>query len=123
VYTVTDASGNQNSCSFTVTNNSVPAANCTNNNPVLYFGYSGDQTATITATPTTGTGPFKVKITMNRPLLCNQVNDAGDEIWTTGADSGTTINNACPANPGSPTLAPVSTKTITSGSYSCNSYP
>jgi hypothetical protein len=117
-YTVTDASGNQNSCSFTVTNNATPTATCTNNNPVLYFGYSGDQTAIITATPTTGTAPFTVKITMNRPLLCNQVNDAGDEVWTTGFDGGITINNACPANPGSLTLAPVSTNTITSGSYS-----
>ncbi|CAN5779971.1 hypothetical protein BH10BAC3_BH10BAC3_01050 [soil metagenome] len=115
--TATDASGNQNSCSFTVTKTSTPVENCTNNNPVLYFGYSGDQAATITATPATGVGPYTVKITMNRPLLCNQVNDAGDEVWTTGSGGGTTINNTCPANPGLATLAPVSTKTISSGSY------
>jgi hypothetical protein len=111
-YTVTDASGNQNSCSFTVTKTGSSIENCTNNNPVLYYGYSGDQAATITATPATGVGPYTVKITMNRPLLCNQVNDAGDEIWTTGSNGGTTTNSTCPA-----TLAPVSTKTISSGSY------
>jgi hypothetical protein len=114
-YTVTDASGNQNSCSFTVTNNNSSVASCTNSNSVLYFGYAGDQTATITATPTTGTGPYTISFTMSRPLLCNQVNDAGDELWTTGGDGGTTINNICPVSPG---LYPVSTKTIVSGSYS-----
>jgi hypothetical protein len=54
---------------------------------------------------------------VNRPLKCNQVNDAGDEVWM-GGSGGTTINNGCPVYPGLATSAPVSTKTISSGLYS-----
>jgi hypothetical protein len=93
------------------------SATCSANNPELYFGYSGDQTSTITVTPSGGVAPYTVSIKMNRPLKCNQVNDAGDEIWT-GGSGGTTTNNGCPAYPGLATLAPVSTKTISSGTYS-----
>jgi hypothetical protein len=89
---------------------------CSSNNPELYFGYSGDQTSTITVTPSGGVAPYTVSITMNRPLKCNQVIDAGDEVWT-GGSSGNTINNGCPVYPGLATLAPISTKTISSGSY------
>src|ERR1019366_3943584 len=70
VWTVTDAAGNTNSCTYTVTVNSNLAVSCTNNNSVLYFGYAGDQTVTVTGTPSGGTGPYNVSITMNRPLMC-----------------------------------------------------
>ena len=119
-YKVTDASGNYASCSFTVTRGSASTLTATCNpnttDNTLYFGYSGDQTETITVTPSGGVAPYTVQIKLSRPLLCNQVNDAGDEVWTAAA-GGSTINNTCPANPGSATLPPVSIKTISSGSY------
>jgi hypothetical protein len=102
--------------SVTITAPAALVATCSNNNNALYFGYSGDQTSTVTVAPSGGVGPYTVKITMNRPLLCNQINDAGDESWT--GSGGTTINNTCPANPGLATLVPSSTNTISSGSYS-----
>jgi len=47
---------------------------------------------------------------MCRPLICNRVNDAGDEKYT--ATGGTTTNGTCPAYPASGTSAsPVSTIT------------
>lgn len=120
-----DACGNQSvPCSFTVTVANTLTATCTTTNTEMYFGYPGDQTAVVTATASGGTGPYTIRLTMKkienniayeRPLLCNQVNDAGDEKWIPGA-GGTTVNNTCPAHPGLATLAPVSTKT------NCTSY-
>jgi hypothetical protein len=50
---------------------------------------------------------------MNRNMICNYINDAGDEAWK--ASGGTTTNNVC----GSITGHPVSTATISvGGSYS-----
>src|SRR6266498_4261109 len=64
----------------------------------------------VTFTASNGTAPYKsISITMNRPLKCNQINDAGDEVWAPGS-GGSTINNGCPASPGLAILAPVSTK-------------
>lgn len=119
-YTATDAAGNQQSCSFTVTKADVVTVSGSNSNPRLYFGYAGDQSATISATATGGgVGPYTISITMSRPLKCNYINDAGDESWTS---AGSTINNSCSANPGLATLAPVSTFTNVSegGSLSVN---
>jgi hypothetical protein len=115
---VKDANGcTSGATSVTITAPAALTAVCSNNNSALFYGYSGDQTSTITVTPSGGTAPYKVTITMNRPMLCNQVNDAGDESWV-GGSGGTTINNSCPANPALATLAPSTTKTISSGSYS-----
>ena len=80
-----------------------------NKNPHLFYRYSGDQVDTIVVTPSGGTGPYTVSVTMNRKMLCNYINDAGDEAWKTS--SGTTTNNVC----GSITGPPVSTATITAG--------
>jgi Secretion system C-terminal sorting domain len=93
---------------------------CTNSNNTLYFGYSGDQTTNITGRATGGTAPYSISITMNRPLKCNFINDAGDEKWI--VSGGTTLNNTCPSNPGLATTAPVSTRTniAAGGSYAVN---
>jgi Fe-S cluster biogenesis protein NfuA len=90
---------------------------CSNSNPVLYFGYPGDQTSTVKVIASGGTAPYTVSITMNRPLNCNVVTSSGDELWV--AASGTSTNNVCPAS-GSNALPPVSTGTIAApgGSYS-----
>jgi hypothetical protein len=103
-------------CTFTVTVNNTLTVTCGNTNPYLYFGYTGDQTSTISGTPSGGTGPYTVSITMNRTLLCNQVNTSGDEIWTAG--SGATSNGyvTCPSS-GNPAGNPQSQKTISSGNY------
>jgi hypothetical protein len=87
--------------------------NCGNNNPILYFGYTGDQSTTISGTPTGGTGPYTVSITMSRPLICNSVNSTGDEIFTPAGATSTT-NNTCPTT-GSNTEAPVTSKTVAAG--------
>lgn len=94
-------------------------ATCSNNNSSLYFGYSGDQTATIKAIPTGGVAPYTVTITMNRPLKCNIITSSGDELWT--GIGGTSVNNVCPSS-GPGLLPPVSTGTVTvsGGFYSVN---
>lgn len=107
-----------NSCRK-VTVGSAIVATCSNNNPALYFGYPGDQTATIKAKATVGTAPYTISITMNRPLNCNVITSSGDELWT--ASGGTSVNNVCPGS-GPGLLPPVSTGTgIASGvDYSVN---
>src|SRR6266487_7047344 len=80
------------------------------------FGCSGDQSETIVVTSLGGVTPYKIEITMNRPLLCNQINDAGDEIWT--SSGGTTVNNGCPVYPNLAALSPISPQTVSSGSFS-----
>jgi hypothetical protein len=93
-------------------------ATCSNNNSSLYFGYSGDQTATIKAIATGGVAPYTVSITMNRPLNCNIITSSGDELWT--GIGGTSINNICPVTGSG--LTPVSTGIVTfsGGFYSVN---
>jgi hypothetical protein len=87
-------------------------ATVVNKNPHLYYGYSGDQADTIVVTPSGGTGPYTVSVTMNRNMICNYINDAGDEAWkASGGTGGTTTNNVC----GSITGHPVSTATISAG--------
>jgi len=109
-------------CNFKVTVTSTLSASASTNNPVLYFGYNADQTATITGTASGGTGPYTIKIAMSRSLLCNQVTSAGDEIWAPGAN---TLNSAgvstCPLS-GTPAIGsePSSTSTAVSSSYSVN---
>ncbi|CAN5738273.1 hypothetical protein BH10BAC2_BH10BAC2_35130 [soil metagenome] len=115
-YTVTDANGCTVTVSGTISQPPALVADCLINNTELYFGYTGDQTATFSVSPSGGTGPYTVSITMNRALLCNQVNDAGDEVWNGGA-GGTTTGNTCLAFPSTTSSTPVSTKTINTGSY------
>ena len=94
----TDACGNSSSCSFTVTVNKTLDMVLTNSNPQLYYGYTLDQSTVISAKPTGGVGPYKVVITMNRPLGCNAVNSAGDEIWLGGTGTSTSTGTTCPAS-------------------------
>ncbi len=117
-YIVTDA----NNCTATTTGTiGQPAAlvaTCSNNNSSLYFGYPGDQSATIKAIATGGVAPYTVSITMNRALNCNVITSTGDELWS--GVGGTSVNNVCPAT--GPGLIPVSTITgLASGvEYSVN---
>jgi hypothetical protein len=76
-------------------------------NPQLYYGLSIDQQATVTTTPTGGTGPYTIEYTLSRPLICNM--NGGSETWT--GSSGTSTGNVCPST------TPVSTATSVS-SYS-----
>ncbi len=109
-FTVGDADGCSTTTTITITQPTTLVITPSSNNPNLYFGYTGDQTAMVTFTASNGTAPYKsISITMNRPLKCNQINDAGDEVWAPGS-GGSTINNGCPASPGLAILAPVSTK-------------
>jgi len=112
-FTVTDANGCTANTSVTITQPEALVATCSSNNYVLYFGYTGDQTATIKATPSGGVAPYTVSFTMNRPLNCNVITSSGDEVWT-GA-SGTTINNTCPSS--GPGLIPVSTGVVMAGGF------
>ncbi len=121
-YTVHDA----NNCA--ATSNSVTAGSplsinphCSINNPQLYFGYTGDQSATVKSAPTGGVGPYTITIKMTRPLLCNQITSAGDEIWTPGANTNSSTGIVtCPTS-GGPTVGsePSSTSNPVS-SYSVN---
>jgi hypothetical protein len=121
-FTVTDANGCTTVTTISITQPPALTAACTNNNAVLYFGYAGDQTSTITVKPSGGVGPYKVAITMIRPLKCNVINSSGDEIWTPGASTSSNTNITCPSS-GSSLANPisVSASTITAvGGYSIN---
>ncbi|HYV94116.1 MAG TPA: MopE-related protein [Chitinophagales bacterium] len=88
-----------------------------------YYGYSGGQTITRTAAVTGGTGTLTYTWTLftypgtpvARPLMCNNINNAGDESFYISNSNGNNIcntsgatctNNTCPSS-GSPTSAPV----------------
>jgi hypothetical protein len=131
--TATDACGNSSQCSFTVTVASTLSVTITSNKTNVYFGAPGDQTATITATPSGGTAPYKIKITMqNSPsypappsaqrvggrLICDFINNNGDETWTPGANTNSLLSTGitCATN----TVTASSTSNAISGSYSVN---
>jgi hypothetical protein len=84
----------------------------------LYFGLSIDQTTTFKVSPTGGTGPYAVKISINRNLLCNQVNGAGDETWVSTSSGGTRkdTNSVCSTTLNSGFTRTVNTA-IASGGY------
>ncbi|MCG2612307.1 T9SS type A sorting domain-containing protein, partial [Flavobacterium sp. SM15] len=108
-FTVSDANGCSVIVSGTVTQPQALSASCSSNNNSIYFGYSGDQTAIVTVNPSGGVGPYTVSLTMNRPLLCNQITSSGDETWFPGAK--TASSNAhvvCPGS-GGPSSNPSST--------------
>ena len=113
-YKATDVGGNIANCSFTVTRKAELLAACSTNNPTIYFGYSGDQTAIISVAISGGAGPYTVVATMNRPLKCNIVTLAGDELWIPGAGTVTSsnVNTVCPSSGAG--LIPSSTGNVTS---------
>ena len=121
-FTVADANGCTKTTTGTLTQPAALTATITNDNPVLYFGYSLDQSAIINVKPSGGTPPYKVSYTMNRPINCNLINSTGDEIWTPGANTSTNQYTTCPSS-GSSLGNPVSTSntSITSATgYSLN---
>jgi hypothetical protein len=91
-------------------------ATFTTSNDWLYFGYSGDQTAIIKATPSGGTGPYTVSISMNRPLICNAISSSGNETWVNGSGTTSFYNLTCPTT-GSITGLPTATGNVPSGGY------
>ncbi|KGO82073.1 hypothetical protein Q762_05085, partial [Flavobacterium cauense R2A-7] len=96
-------------CTKIINEPALLSASCTNTNSVLYFGYTGDQTSTITVNPSGGVGPYTVSITMNRPLMCNVITNSGDEIWTPGANTMTSSNT--------------NVTCVTSGAFGANQKP
>jgi hypothetical protein len=118
-YQAMDGAGNTSTCSFTVTRTGGVTATCNTNNNALYYGFSGDQTATVSYYPSGGVAPYTVKITMNRNIICNYINNAGDEVWN--GVGGSTTGNTCPSS-GNGTTTPLSTGTgiAAGGSYSVN---
>jgi len=105
-YSITDA----NSCgpltgTINVTQPTPLVATAATNNAFLYYGYTGDQTATITGSASGGVGPYTIKISMNRVLLCNQITSSGDELWNPSTPGGVTVTSggitSCPLS-GSP---------------------
>jgi hypothetical protein len=132
-YTATDAGGNKTSCSFTVTRDKKLSATISTNNSTLYFGYSGDQRATITATPSGGTAPYIIKIMMqngattaiapaaqrvNGKLICGFINSAGNEAWTPGLNTNTNVGVSTGITCATATDNTSSTSNPTSGIYS-----
>jgi hypothetical protein len=91
----TDASGNQATCSFNVIRATALQTTASTSNPHLYFGAPGIQAATISTNVSGGTGPYTVSVTMNRAMMFNYINDAGDEVWT--GLGGTSANTTDPA--------------------------
>jgi hypothetical protein len=101
-YTATDIGGNKTSCSFTVTRAPALYATITPDslNNHLFYGYSGDQTFNMKVAPKGGTGLYTVSIAMDRKLICNFINGAGDESWSSTSSGGTKTDlyNTCGTN-------------------------
>ena len=89
-FMATDGAGNTASCSFTVTVTTSLTVNAGIDEQTFY-GYSGDQTVTHTASASGGDGGYTYAWSLDRPLLCDLVNSAGDESFTAGA----CVNNTC----------------------------
>ncbi|MBN9349895.1 MAG: T9SS type A sorting domain-containing protein [Chitinophagaceae bacterium] len=70
----------------------LPAITVTSSNPHLYFGAPGDQTSTITATATGGAAPYTITFSINRALISDYINDAGDEVWSAPGSTTTSAN-------------------------------
>lgn len=60
-----------------------------------YFGYAPSEDVERTVIVSGGKEPYTYEWTMNRPLICNEVNDDGDEVFS----GGDCINNTCPDYP------------------------
>jgi hypothetical protein len=94
------------------------AVSCSSNNSVLYYGYSGDQTVTVTGVPTGGTAPYTISISMDRPLKCDVITSSGDEVWTGSASTTSNSNTSCPTAAVAPTSTAINI--AQGGSYSVN---
>lgn len=98
-YTVFDAAGCSAAASVTITEGcSGELTVNAGEDATTYFGITSMQSVTRTAVVSGGTAPFTFNWTLGRPLLCNQVNDDGDESFV----GGTCAENTCPES-GSPT--------------------
>ncbi len=95
-YTVTDGEGCTDDVTVIIGQPSAIVTSCSNSNPEIYFGYSADNTATITASATGGTGPYTISFSMDRAMKCNITDAAGDETWVGGAGTASNVNNVCP---------------------------
>lgn len=93
--TITDANGcsKQQAVVISQPASTLTALCQTSNDNILYFGYAGDQSQTFTITPSGGIAPYSIRFTMSRAILCNQINAAGNEVWTAAAGGNTT--NEC----------------------------
>lgn len=91
---VTDALGATVSSSVTLTAPPALTVNASSTNPLIFFGYSLDQSSPVTVTASGGTGSKNYSWSMSRGLNCNVVNSAGDESLSGGWNVGCT----CPTS-------------------------
>lgn len=102
-FSASDNCGAQSLCSYTINVTACNISVSAGPNEQSFFGAANYQTLTHTAVVTGGTPPFSYTWTLNRPLLCNQVNSSGDEIFAT--TGGACTNTICPTT-GSLAVAP-----------------
>jgi phosphatidylethanolamine-binding protein (PEBP) family uncharacterized protein len=69
---------------------------------VTYYGYGANQTVNRDAQVTGGVDPFLYRWSMNRPLMCNMVTNAGDESMSSTSWS---VSATCPESPMNFTMA------------------
>jgi hypothetical protein len=91
-FTAIDAFGNSATYTFNVTITSDLTVDA-GADAQTFFGYGPTQTVNRMATASAGAGTYSFEWSMNRPMLCNQLNDAGDESFT----AGTCVFNTCPS--------------------------
>lgn len=111
-FAIWDADGAMATTMMTIAQPDPLLAACGTNNPELFFGYNGDNTATIIASASGGTGPYTISFSMNRPLKCNVSWGSSDETWVAGANTATNTYTVCPGS-GLLSQPPVSTSTAT----------
>ena len=94
-YTVTVSDGtNSVTSEVTITEPSALTVNA-GADAVTYYGYGNNQTLNRMAEVSGGVEPYSYSWSMNRPLMCNMITNAGDETFS----SGTCAANLCPESP------------------------
>ena len=96
---VTDAMGATDSASVTLTAPPALLVNASSSNPLIFFGYTLDQSSPVTVTTSGGIGTKNYSWSMSRGLNCNVVNSAGDESLSGGWNAGCSCNTSACTTP------------------------
>jgi len=103
-YTVTVSDGINSATSEVTITEPAPLEIFAGADAVTYYGYGINQTVNRTAQITGGVDPYHYIWSMNRPLMCNMITNAGDESMSSTSWS---VASSCPESPMNFTMADV----------------